>query len=265
MAPINVIPVGGTGGASGAGGSDGGARRRTGSRDNVFREDELRREGNLGVVMGDIPMINLDLIQEQLNAAKELARKGQKHGEVGKHRSPQIKRSIGFMYDVLFVAEDLEEKINKLLKAAESNEVSMEDLLEIKSSALQVKSLTKMEMMKNRMASKSIAGWKTVSNFENDNIFSSEDEETAEKLTKRYKAAETKAIADYGRMKRGRGFKFAFKGRGGYGGAGHSRSNGRMEEREERRERHYPNDRLATMQCFKCNKVGHLIKDCPVK
>ena len=41
MAPINVIPVGGAGGASGAGGSDGGARRRTVSSDNVFREDEL--------------------------------------------------------------------------------------------------------------------------------------------------------------------------------------------------------------------------------
>ena len=115
MAPINVIPVGG---ASGAGGSDGGARRRTGSRDNVFREDELRREGNLGVVMGDIPMINLDLIQEQLNAAKELARKGHELGEVGKHKLPQIKRSIRFRYDVLFVAEDLEEKVNKMLKAA---------------------------------------------------------------------------------------------------------------------------------------------------
>ena len=115
------------------------------------------------------------------------------------------------------------------------------------------------------MASNSIAGWKTVSNFENDNIFSGKDEETAEILTKRFKAAETKALADYSRMKRGRGFKFSFRGKGGYGGAGHSRNNGRMEEREERRERQYPNDRLATMQCFKCNKVEHLIKDCPVK
>ncbi len=263
MAPKNVIPVGGAGGA---GGSDNGLRKRAGSnRDNVFREDDVGRDSNAGLALGDIPMINLDLIQEQLNAAKELARKGQKHGEVGKHKSPQIKRSIGFMYDVLFVTEDLEEKVNKMLKAAESNEVTFDDLLEVKSQVLKVKSLTKTEMLKNRMASKSIAGWKTVSNFENDNIFSSEDEETAEKLTKRFKAAETKAIADFGRMRRGRGFKFSFRGRGGYGGAGSSRNNGRMEEREERRERQYPNDRLATMQCFKCNKVGHLIKDCPTK
>ena len=84
----------------------------------VFREDDVRRDDNLGVVMGDIPMINLFLIQEQSNAAKELARKGHKHSKVGKHKLPQIKRSIRFMYDVLFVAEDLEEKVNKMLKAA---------------------------------------------------------------------------------------------------------------------------------------------------
>ena len=151
MAPNNVISVGG---ASGAEGSDGGVRGRAGSsRDNVFREDDVRRDDNLGVVMGDIPMINLYLIQEQSNAAKELARKGQKHGKVGKHKLPQIKRSIRFMYDVLFVAEDLEEKVNKMLKAAKSNEFSLDDVLEIKSHVFQVKSLTKTEMLKNRMAS----------------------------------------------------------------------------------------------------------------
>ncbi len=266
MAPNNVIPVGGSG-----------TKRRIGSRDNVFVSEDTATSnagaGNVGVNVGDLPMINLDIIQEQLNAAKELARKGQKQGEVGKHKSPQIKRSISFMYDILFAAEDLEEKVNNAVKAANSNEFTVNDLLDLKSSVMNIKSLTKEEMLKNRMASKSVAGWRTVSNFENDNIFDDEDEETAEKLTKRFKAAESKAMADFSRMRRGRGGRFSYRGRGGFGGAsgsggfrgGFAGQNGRVDDREERREKSYSNDRLATMSCYKCNKVGHLIKDCPMK
>ncbi len=261
MAPNNVIPVGGAG-----------AKRRLGSKDNVFTEDIVaENSSNIGV--SDFPVINLDIIQEQLNAAKELARKGQKQGEVGKHKSPQIKRSINFMYDVLFVAEDLEEKVDSSIKAANSNELTVNDLLDLKNHVQKIKSLTKEEMLKNRMALKSVAGWRTVSNFENDNIFEEEDDETAERLTKRFKAAESKAMADFGRMRRGRGGRFSYRGRGGFNGAsgsggfrgGFVGQNGRMDEREERRQNSYSNDKLATMSCFKCNKVGHLIKDCPMK
>ena len=265
MAPNNVIPVGGAG-----------AKRRLGSN-NVFHAEDTGAGNGSDIRTTDFPVINLDIIQEQLNAAKELARKGQKQGEVGKHKSPQIKRSINFMYDVLFVAEDLEEKVDSSIKAANSNELTVNDLLDLKNHVMKIKSLTKEEMLKNRMASKSVAGWRTVSNFENDNMFEDEDEETAERLTKRFKAAESKAMADFGRMRRGRGGRFSYRGRGGFNGGFNGASgsggfrggfvgqNGRTEEREERRQISYSNDKLATMSCFKCNKLGHLIKDCPMK
>jgi hypothetical protein len=256
----NVIPVGGAvvdGGDGAAAGGSGGLA--------AAQKERIKSVSNM--LLESLPFLNLDEIQKKLDMAKELARKGQKQGEVGKHKSPQVKRSLNFMFDVLFTAEDMEESVNRMIRATETEEdIKVEDWLKLKENILKVKSLTKEEMMKNKMASKSIAGWKTVSHFETDNLFESEDEDTADRLTKKFKAAEYKAIGDFNRAKRSRGRGFGYRGgrgRGGYGGY----SDGRREERDrdDRRDKpSYSGDRLANMACHRCNKLGHLIRDCPV-
>lgn len=273
-----IIPVGGAGGkdktrkkSKSTEDADESSSRRGGKRSRFSDES--------AVAVDLSQFIDLDLIQEQLNAAKVLARKGQKQGEVGKHTSPQIKRSIGFMFDVMFASEDLEAKVNKMIQAHNSDdmEIGLKDWLDLKELVLKVKSLTKDEIRINRMASKSVAGWKTVSHFENDNLFEDESEDEAEKLTKKFKAAEYKAIGDYRRASRGRGRGGrGGRGRGGYGGGysggygGYQREERRDDRRDDRREDrrdrpYYSADRLATMTCYKCNKPGHLKADCNQK
>ena len=45
---------------------------------------------------------------------KEMSREGQKKGEIAKHKSPQIKRSLGFLYDINWGLEDAEESLDSL-------------------------------------------------------------------------------------------------------------------------------------------------------
>ena len=253
---------------SGPSGSDNGSKRIRKSR---FDDVNSQSKVDVDILESDM-LFNLEEITERIKQAKALARSGQKSGEVGKHSSPQIKRTMGFLFDVKFTTEDIDEKFDKLITAVNSGgKISDVDIFSLKEDIGKLKRLTKDEMLINKMASKSQGGWRTVSYFEIDNLFDDEDEDLAEKLTRRFKTAESRAVGDFrrnnsnsrGRGFRGRGYRGGFNGgSSGHGNRGGFRGFNRdVEERQP--DRSYNQSRLANMSCYKCNKTGHVIKDCP--
>lgn len=254
---------------NGPSGSESAPKRRRSRFDDINDSNNVNKV-DVGVIESS-QFYDIGDITERIKQAKALARSGQRSGEVGKHSSPQIKRTMGFLFDIKFTTEDVEEKFDKMISAFNSgSQVSEEDIVNLKEDINKLKKLTKDEMLINKMASKSQGGWRTVSYFENDNLFADEDEDMAEKLTRRFKSAESRAVGDFrrnsgnrGRGFRGRGNRGGFSGGySGYGNRGGLRGFNRdVEERQP--ERSYNQNRLANMSCYKCNKTGHVIKDCP--
>ena len=89
-------------------------------------------------------------------------------------------------------------------------------------------------------------------------------------LRRRFKTAESRAVEDFRRNNSNRGRGFRGRGyRGGFdgGNSDHSSRDGfrgfNRDVEERQHDRSYNQNRLATMLCYKCNKTGHVIKDCP--
>lgn len=61
-----------------------------------------------------LPVINFEELKKELLKVKTLARETERRAEISKHRSPQIKRSVGFIYDVKNAVADSEELVLKL-------------------------------------------------------------------------------------------------------------------------------------------------------
>lgn len=144
---------------------------------------------------------------------KEMAREGQKKGEIAKHKSPQIKRSLGFLYEVNWGLEDAEEALDSLSTyavASENAELYSEKITATISKLKKLQELVKDEVTANKIASKANFGWKTVKLFENDSIFEGEN---AESLSKKLKSAEYQASREYFRGKRGFSGKRRFSGK----------------------------------------------------
>lgn len=127
-------------------------------------------------------------LQAQNSAVKEMAREAEKKGEIAKHKSPQIKRSVEFLMSSRFILDDSRD----LLEAAstcQGNDV-YEYIEQLSAKIEDLSSKVNGEFLANKMASKAEFGWRTVKYFETDSLFKGED---AESLTKKFKKAEFEA------------------------------------------------------------------------
>ena len=127
--------------------------------------------GNGNAVINNDPMVNvpvfdLSVMQKQYDAIKQMARDGLKKGEVAKHRTPQIKRSLGCLMDINFSIEDIRELMVKVKSDQELGQVDANDLQKMEEQLNKIDKLVQDEMDANKIASKS--GWRTLKYFEAD-------------------------------------------------------------------------------------------------
>ncbi len=187
---------------------------------------------------------------------------------MAKHSKPQIKRSIGFIFDVKFSIEDLKEFMSKLIDSHLKGEsVDGDSLLLIKDKIEEMEAVVDSEMVANEIASASRFGWGTVKYYENYSVF--KDREDAEKKSQRFYQAEGKARANFSNKRGG------FRGRGRFNpyhnnvnsntnnsnnsNAGNSSNNFNNGKFFERRSKVVNPETV----CFKCNLKGHMRADCP--
>ena len=206
----------------------------------------------------------LEELNKKYEEVKNIAREGRKKGEVAKHSKPQIKRSIGFIFDIKFGIEDLKELMNKLIDSQLKGEVVDGDcLISVKDRIDEMESIVNCEMEANEIASASRFGWGTVKYFENYSVF--KDQEDAEKKSQRFHQAEGKARANYSNRSRGRGIR----GRGRftpYNVPNSSNSNNVNNSSNNFNNGNFYDKRKqanAETVCFKCNLKGHMRADCP--
>lgn len=140
-------------------------------------------------------------LREQNNAIKKMARDAERKGEVAKHKSPQIKRSLSFLLDLKFELQDFKEVMSEA-KGGDMPAMFMA-MNELDGRLQNMCSKVENEILANQIASKADMGWRTVKHFESSSLFKGDD---AEAQTKKLKSAEFQAAKDYYRnAKRGRG------------------------------------------------------------
>ena len=221
----------------------------------------MNGDNNAAVIQNDptvnaaVPIFDLSEFERKYDELKSMAREGQKKGEIAKHRTPQIKRSMGVLMDLKFGLEDLKELFEKIAKDKAQNNIDDRDFSKVSSKMTDMEKLLSDEMDANKIASKSPYSWRTVKFFESDDLFQGDD---AEALTKKLRSAEYQA----GRGRRARGMRRGFYGRGGAGAGG----SGRGEKRSaDVLGPNFPPRRLEDLQCFGCLEFGHIKRDCPKK
>ena len=218
---------------------------------------------NASMVYGS--MVDIDSWNKKYELLKAQARNGEKRGEVAKHRSPQVKRSIDVLMDFEYLIEDISEPLERVIHSVSSeNKVNAEELLTMKNKLEELSSLVGKEKLMNQMASKSDYSWKTVKMFETDSLFSGEDADT---LTTRFRAAENKAGRAFSRAKRarfsgnsGRSYNGGGRGRGGYQNVS---SNGGADRSENKFKPSFNARDKSQDICFKCDLPGHHRAECP--
>lgn len=193
---------------------------------------------------------DLDGLVKKFEQYKVIARQTEKKSEVARHKSPQIKRSVGFLMDVKNEVEDVTEVIDKL-KCRNLEKESQDLVLKMEAGVKKISQLVEGELLANAMASKSLCGWRTVKNFEQNPLFSGED---AEAQTKKFRQAEFQAIKDGQR----------FRKRPSY-------SNFKSKLPYQRRVEAAAGSAEASVQsaapalartCFKCGLPGHFKREC---
>lgn len=193
-------------------------------------------------------------LEERNEIVKVMAREGQKKGELAKHKSPQIKRSLGMLMDVEWGLQDSVELLESLTDfpvCSENAELYMEKLPEVKDKLTNLKDLVSNEITANKIASKANFGWKTVKHFENDSLFQGEN---ADALSKKLKSAEFQASRELFRG-RGRGLKrkFPYKSRWD---SPPSTSTSAFHQQQQQ-------PSVPPKLCYKCDKPGHFRDKCP--
>ena len=212
-------------------------------------------------------LLEFNNVKLKMQELKNENRKSKVLAEKARHRSPQIKRSIGVLMNLKHDLEDVKEGIGKIANNAESNDVVDKLGIVVEKIECSMQSVD-YEILMNQMASRSKAGWKTVQMYEEETLF--EEDEDAESKTKKFRAAERSALFILNKRRENHGNK-----RGGFGGAGGSGQNGRARGGNEGDSgagysgRQFNNfnkfsaDRIANNVCFNCNMLGHHKKDCP--
>ncbi len=146
------------------------------------------------VVNADVIAMNskFNELNKKYEELKSLARDGKKKGEVAKHRKPQIKRSIGFLWDMKHGIEDVKEGVQMVVDwMFNEKSINTVDVLRLKDRIGEMEALVDSEMEANEIASASKFGWGTLKYYENYSVF--KDKEDCDKKTQRFHAAETKA------------------------------------------------------------------------
>lgn len=221
--------------------------------------------GSQSVENADVAAMNnkFNELNKKYEELKSLARDGKKKGEVAKHRKPQIKRSIGFLWDMKHGIDDVKEGVQTVIDwIFNEKPLNTDDVLKLKDRIGEIEELIDNEMEANEIASASKFGWGTLKYYENYSVF--KGREDCEKKTQRFHAAEGKARGAYNN----RSWSGKNRGRSNfYGGSSPSRqSNVHSYSNFNDRKRKF-NDfnpiNVSEMICFKCNAKGHMRKDCP--
>ena len=223
---------------------------------------------NVNVAGGEASRLNKQLqdLNKKYEEVKNIAREGRKKGEVAKHSKPQIKRSIGFIFDVKYSIEDLKELMSNLIDShLKGDGVDGDSLLLVKDKIEEMETVVDKEMEANEIASASRFGWGTVKYFENYSVF--KDSEDAEKKSQRFYQAEGKARANFSNKRGG------FRGRGRFNpynnvnnvNSNSNNSNAVNNSNNFNNGKFFDKRSRVTSEtvCFKCNLKGHMRADCP--
>ena len=219
------------------------------------------------VYIGDIPeLVELRSkcaeLEKHNKEIKELARDGKIKGEVAKHKSPQVKRAMGYLMDYKFKLDDANDILGSLAKVpvTEANaSVYMNKLEKLSGIVEHLNDSVESEIQANKIASRSSFGWKTVKMFESDSLFEGED---ADSLTKKLRSAEYQAGRDSkfrNSFRKTRWDKRPHDFR-----ASESRSSESNSRVSDTRAVKKPFD-MSKIVCFKCSETGHFQNNCPKK
>ena len=217
------------------------------------------------VCIADIPeLVELKTkcaeLEKHNKEIKELAQDGKINGEVARHKSPQVKRAMGYLMDYKFKLDDANEILGSLSKVpvVEANaSVYMGKLEKLAGIVEHLTDSVESEIQANKIASRSSFGWKTVKMFESDSLFQGEE---ADSLTKKLRSAEYQAGRDSK-------FKNSFRKtrcdkKPSCFRASESRS---LDSRiSDTRVVKKPFD-MSKIVCFKCSETGHFQNTCPKK
>lgn len=215
------------------------------------------------VVTCDTAVLDFDWIQSKFKEIKELARQNDKKSELVKHRAPQIKRSLNFLYDVKFHTQDLKENLDQIMKSFQGSNsyINVNALHDMSSNLESLNSIVEAEMQANKIASNSRFGWKTVKFFEDEEFFKGEN---AADQTKKLRDAEFKASKELQVAKRRKLSRWDQGGgassSSGAGGVGSAAAGAGPSFRSAWKR---PENSAAIFTCFKCLKPGHKKINCP--
>ena len=131
-------------------------------------------------------------LKAQNDVVKQLAREAEKKGEIAKHKSPEVKRSLSYLLDSKFDLQDMHEIMQVAASANDFNSIcsAFNQVVE-RVAGMQTK--VEAEVLANQIARTSEHGWRTVKHFETNSLFTGED---AEAMTKRLKKANLAAAKD---------------------------------------------------------------------
>ena len=217
------------------------------------------------VCIADIPeLIELRSKCEELEKhnkeIKELARDGKIKGEVARHKSPQVKRAMGYLMDYKFKLEDANDILSSLSKVpvVEANEsIYMGKLEKLAGIVEHLTDSVESEIQANKIASRSSFGWKTVKMFESDSLFQGEE---ADSLTKKLRSAEYQAGRDSKFKNSFRKTRWDKKPSDSRTSESRSSDSRNSDSRVVKK----PFD-MSKIVCFRCSETGHFQNNCPKK
>ena len=266
-----IIPENGA--ANGVGGKE---------EDEVLSQQEKGQEKGLAGSINNPPLVSFQVLQKEdmmdfqyfkskMEELKNENRKSKIMAEKARHRSPQVKRSIGVLMGLKFDLEDVKEDISRVASVNKNNTDLIKKLETMDNKISSSVDVLDGEILANQMASRSRAGWKTVQLYEEESLFDEDDD--AENKTKKFRAAERSAMFMLNKRRGGSnghrrgGFGVGGSGQNGRGQGGHEEgSNGASSSgRQFNNFNKFSNDRIANNACWNCNLLGHHKKDCPKK
>ena len=216
-------------------------------------------------------MVSMSYFKKEIAKLKRENFNAHKSAEVGKHKSPQIKRSLDVLMTLQYNMNVLSEAFDRSYAGLKGDApLDVEDLNIVKENIVEIKKDIENEIMANKIASKSKYKWRTVKFMNHDSLFTGDD---AEAMTKRFRFAE-KDAGRGGFNNRGR-FNNAGTGRGSFNnGAGSSGRGGgfsggasgfsgvSLNRGGNSGGRRFINNRVDE-GCFECGLEGHIKKYCP--